>query len=303
MKAFRYFLLFVEVTVSISFLLIVIGYLVKPHTDTPDQQTILSSLTFTENSHPSDPSTKQVSIYDLGLQMVQGTYSIPADWLVQQYVYTSPNNYSSYNYGYSRISSGNRFLVSFNGSQGEIIRCQDHYGNYEWGKATNFEKFESEADSLCQVGLLSHVADLKVSEFSANDPTEAKYLNNYVKIDSMYQYLEAPFTGVLEGKNCEGIVRLLYSTPASSVNMVRVIVTLAPEGRLSEVLETENKIAFSYQANPAHERYQLNTSRPHQQFIDQIDDYDYIPESSGWHPDSTYDWEKYQNWERVTPNY
>lgn len=293
MKPFHSFLIVTEVVFFICFLFLAFGFVSELPEDSPNQLGIFT----TENTALSDSSTKQVTIYDQGLQMVYGTYAIPTNWSIQQDVYTSPYTYDYYTYGYNRSGSRNRFLVSFNGSQGEIIRCQDHYDNYQWGKATDFKKFKSEVDSLCRVGLLSYIDDLEVGEFSANNPTGAKYLTNYVKIDSMYQYLKAPFTGKMEGKNYKGIVRLFYPILASSVDMARVIVILAPVGALSEVLKTENQIAFSYHANPAYEQYHLNTRRWHQQYLDQIDDYN--PENL----DSIYNWEEYQDWVKITPNY
>ena len=306
MKAFRYFLLIIEVAVSIGFILLALGFVDEFPTDAPNQLSKLGVFT-TEDTYPSDSSTKQVSIYDQGLQMMRGNYAVPSDWLLQQDVYTHPFDYG-YNSYDQYTNPRNRFMVSFNGSQGEIIRCQEHYGNYQWGKATDFKNFKGEVDSLFRVGLLSHLDNLVLSDFSANNPTEARYLTNYIKIDSMYQYLEASFTGELEDKDYEGIVRIVYPNLTSSVNVVSVSVILAPSGTLSEVLKTENQIAFSYQANPAFEQYWTDTRRWHQQYIDQADNY-YIPEKPGWHPDSAYHyapmsgWEEYQNREKITPSY
>jgi len=287
------------------FVVMIVGFMEKPTISSADQQVVLASLPATESHHPSDSSTKQVSVYDQGLQMMRGTYTIPADWLLQQDVYTAPQTYRYYDYN---TTSEYRFMVSFNGPVGEIIRCREHWGNYQWGKAADLSKFQPEVDSLIRIGLLSHLDNLTLGTFSANNPTEARYLANYVKIDSVYQYLEASFTGELNGQACEGIVRVLYPNSVSGyVNVVSASVILSPIGKLKEVLEVENQIAFSYRANPTFEQYWVDQTNPHERYRDQIRNY--LPEPPGWHPDSAYQWEptegwgKQQGWSQLTPSH
>ncbi|MGD1891726.1 MAG: hypothetical protein ACFB15_14195 [Cyclobacteriaceae bacterium] len=281
------------------FVVMIVSFMEKPSISSTDQPVVLASLPTTESHHPSDSSTKQVSVYDQGLQMMRGAYTIPTNWLLQQDVYTPPQTYGYHNYNNREEY---RFMVSFNGPTGEIIRCREHWGSYQWGKATDFYKFQPEVDSLIRIGLLSHLDNLVLGTFSANNPTEAQYLANYVKIDSVYQYLEAPFSGELDGQACEGIVRVLYPNPISGyVNMVSASVILSPLGKLTEVMEVENQIAFSYRANPTFEQYWVYRGRAHDQYIDQINKH--IPEPPGWHPDSTYQWGNMEGWNKIKPNY
>jgi hypothetical protein len=287
------------------FVVMIVGFMEKPTISSADQQVVSASLPTTESLHTSDSSTKQVSVYDQGLKMMRGAYTIPANWLLQQDVYTAPQTYGYHNYN----NGGEyRFMISFNGPTGEIIRCREHWGSYPWGKAADFSKFQPEVDSLIRIGLLSHLDNLALGSFSANNPTQARYLANYVKIDSVYQYLEASFTGELNGQTREGIVRVLYPNPVTDyVNVVSVSVILSPVGKLKEVMEIENQIAFSYRSNSTFEQYWVDRTNPHERYLDQIRNH--LPEPPGWHPDSAYrwepmeGWEKHQDWSELTPSH
>ncbi|MEK6478961.1 hypothetical protein WJR50_15550 [Catalinimonas sp. 4WD22] len=300
MKFFTYFLLIAEVILAICFGFMFIGYTIAPDDSMQNPHAVkLSSVAFMKKDQVLSDTVKKIAVYDRGLQMIRGSYVIPHNWLVQQDISTDP-------YTGGRLTN---YFLSFNGPHGEMIRSHMYMGNYKLGKASDFKDFEEELQPLIKQSLQGLMDEMQLEEIRTGKLTEASYLRTYVRIDSMYQYLEVPFSGKLEGESQKGLVRIIYPNPVYNyVNIVTIGIITAPEDELAETLKKEEQIAFSYQANPAFEEYCLHLYKIYQRTMDR-----YIPERNGWHsndwhsndwhsndwhPDSSYHTD-YSDWEYI----
>jgi hypothetical protein len=215
----------------------------------------LSDMIFEQS--PED-SLKQAAVYDKGLQMLRGTYAIPKDWLLQQDIYSSPM------YG----GSLQRMMLSFRGENGELIRVEQHAGSYPIGKAEDFRKFGEELEKIYQQGFRGILDEYQLENTTASKPSGISYLDTYVRTDSLYQYLETRVSGKREGKAYEGIIRIVYLSFADDRGeMVHTYLTLSPKGRLEQTLQTEEHIAYSYEANPAFDQYVLMLYRQYSDYM------------------------------------
>ena len=209
----------------------------------------------------AEDSLKLAAVYDKGLHMLRGTYKIPADWLLQQDIYSNPW------YG----DNMRQLKLSFRGAEGELIRVEQQPGRYPIGSAKDYRKFRGELEKIYQQGLRGILDEYQLQNTSASQPSGISYLDTYVKTDSLYQYLETRLTGKRNGKAYEGIIRIVYYTYADDHSeMVHTYLTLSPRGKLEQTLQTEEQIAYSYEANPAFEQYVLKIYEQHRKYVDRF---------------------------------
>jgi len=204
-------------------------------------------------------SLKLAAVYDKGLQMLRGTYVIPKDWLLLQNISSSPW------YG------GNlqQLMLNFRGINGEFIRIEQHPGSYPIGEAEDHEKFRDELEKIYQQGLRGILEEYQLQNTTAGTPSGISYLDTYVKTDSLYQYLETRLTGKRDGRAYEGLIRVVYRYYGGEQSYtMHTYLTLSPKDKLDQTLQTEEKIAYSYEANPAFEQYLLQINKNYREYVD-----------------------------------
>lgn len=244
MKKLHFFLLGIVFSILLAIALFFFANALILNRESNNMQD-LSDMLFEQS--PED-TLKQAAVYDKGLQMLRGTYAIPKDWLLQQDIYSNPW------YG----GSPQRLMLSFRGENGELIRVEQHAGSYPIGKAKDFGKFRDELEKIYQQGFRGILDEYQLENTTASKPSGISYLDTYVRSDSLYQYLETRVSGKREGKAYEGIIRIVYLSFADDRSeMVHTYLTLSPKGKLEQTLQTEEHIAYSYEANPAFDQYIL----------------------------------------------
>lgn len=257
MKNLHVFLLGIAFSLLLLFALLLLSF-AAPKYQENNPMDELAGIIFERST---TDSTKIAAIYDKGLQMLRGTYAIPKDWLLQQDIYSSPW------YG----SSPQQLKLSFRGAEGELIRVEQHPGSYPIGKAADHNKFRRELEKIFQQGLRGILDEYQLQNTTASKPTGISYLDTYVRTDSLYQYLETRLTGKRDEKAYEGIIRLVYYVyDKDQSTSVHTYLTLSPKGKLEKTLQTEEKIAYSYEANPAFEQYVMKIYGQHRDYIDRI---------------------------------
>lgn len=254
MKNLHFFLLGIAFSLLLLFALLLLNYAAPKYQD--NNMNALADMIFDRST--SD-SVKVTAIYDKGLQMLRGTYAIPKDWLLQQNIHTS----SWYGGGLQQL------MLSFIGVNGELIRVEQHPGSYPIGEAEDHEEFRDELEKIYQQGLRGILDEYQLQKTTAGKPSGISYLNSYVRTDSLYQYLETHLTGKRDGKAYEGIIRLVYFAYGEEQSAsVHTYLTLSPKGKLAQTLQTEEKIAYSYEANPAFEQYLLQINKYYREYVD-----------------------------------
>jgi hypothetical protein len=270
MKNLHFFLL----GIAFSLLLLLASILLNYAAPKYQENNPMDELAETIFERSTKDSTKIAAIYDKGLQMLRGTYVIPEDWLLQQNIHTS-----------SWYGSLQQLMLSFKGVNGELIRVEQHPGSYPIGKAEDHEDFRDELEKIYQQGLRGILDEYQLQKTTAGKPSGISYLDSYVRTDSLYQYLETHLTGQRDGKAYEGIIRLVYFAYGEEQSAsVHTYLTLSPEGKLAQTLQTEETIAYSYEANPAFEQYLLQINKYYREYVDRYTQpYDYYRNSFNRH--------------------
>lgn len=187
-------------------------------------------------------SLREVSVYDEGLQMWQGSYQLPRDWQMRHDVATDTPHADHYE----------KFNLSFHGSEGEIIKSLGYSLYNQLGKPDEPGGFEQAWRATLQDGLAGLLDTYEVGEPEETAPHGIHYLSAYLQPDSRWQYLQAHLRGQKDGKAYEGIVRITNISPEIDwMNNFCMSVSICPTGRLQNTLATEVEIALSYKANPA----------------------------------------------------
>lgn len=254
MKNLHFFLMGIAFSLLLLFASMLLNYAAPKYQDNNNMD-VLADMIFDRST--SD-SIKLAAVYDKGLQMLRGTYVIPKDWLLQQNIHTS-----------SWYGGLQQLMLSFKGVNGELIRIEHHPGSYPIGEAEDCEKFRDELEKIYQQGLRGILDEYQLQTTSAGKPTGISYLDSYVRTDSLYQYLETRLTGKRDGKAYEGIIRLVYIAYGEEQSAsVHTYLTLSPKGKLAQTLQTEEKIAYSYEANPAFDQYLLQINKNYREYVD-----------------------------------
>ncbi len=187
-------------------------------------------------------SLMQVSVYDQGLEMWQGSYRLHREWHMRHDVATDTLQEDHYN----------KFNLSFHGPEGEIIKSLGYNLYDQLGSREPPKSFEDEWQAKIRQGLSDYLNSYQLGKLQETDWTSINYLVSYLPTDSTCQYLQVPIRGQKDGQAYEGIVRIIKISPELNwLNNFCMSVTLCPAGLLQQTLETEAKIAESYAANPA----------------------------------------------------
>ena len=194
----------------------------------------------------ADGRGQQVVIVDRGLQMAQGTYTIPAGWQVQQDVATDPNT--------GQLA---RYRLDIWGPNGELIRGLRPV-NYGQMMGTSFEQTWR---GLAMQGAQGEVGDVSIGSLQRSERLER--LRPFQRAAARAQQMgfrvegfEAPLRAQSDRGPVEGAVHVLHWTSPQMAGMGVVLasVILSPADRATETLRLNAQIANGFQPNPAFEQ-------------------------------------------------
>lgn len=190
--------------------------------------------------------TQQVVIVDRGLQMAQGTYTIPSGWQVQQDVATDPNT-----------GQPARYRLDIRGPNGELIRGL-RPANYGPMTGTGFEQTWR---GLAMQGAQGEVGNVSIGSLQRSERLER--LRPFQRAAARAQQMgfriegfEAPLRAQSDRGPVEGAVHVLHWTSPQMAGMGVVVasVILSPADRAAATLRLNAQIANGFQHNPAFEQ-------------------------------------------------
>jgi hypothetical protein len=194
----------------------------------------------------ADGRAQQVVIMDRGLQMAQGTYTIPSGWQVQQDVATDPNT-----------GQPERYMVDIRGPNGELIRGL-RPATYGPMTGTGFEQTWRD---LAMRGAQGEVGNVSIGNLQRSERLERlrPFQRAAAKAQQMgfrIEGLEAPLRAQSDRGPVEGAVHVMHWTSPQMAGMgvVLAAVILSPADRAAETLRLNAQIANSFQPNPTFEQ-------------------------------------------------
>jgi hypothetical protein len=189
---------------------------------------------------------QQVAILDQGLQMTQGTYTIPVGWQIVQDVATDPNT-----------GQPARHQLDIRGPNGELIRG---LRPTTYGPMTG-SGFEQTWRGLALQGAQGEVRDVSIGTLQRSERLERlrPFRRAAAKAQQMgfrVEGLEAPLRAQSDRGPVEGAVHVLHwtSPQMSGMGVVLASVILSPADRVTETLRLNARLANGFQPNPAFEQ-------------------------------------------------
>jgi hypothetical protein len=189
---------------------------------------------------------QQVVIADRGLQMAQGTYTIPAGWRVVQDVATDPNT-----------GQPARYQLDVRGPDGELIRG---LRPTTYGPMTGAD-FEQTWRDLTMRGTRGEVRDVSIGTLQRSERLERlrPFQRAVAKARQMgfrVEGLEAPLRAQSDLGPVEGAVHVLHwtSPQMAGVGVVLASVILSPADRVTETLRLNAQLANTFEPNAAFEQ-------------------------------------------------
>jgi len=194
----------------------------------------------------SNAEMQRVVIMDRGLQMAQGTYTIPAGWQLQQDIATDPNT-----------GQPARYRLDIRGPNGELIRGLRPV-NYGQMAGTSFEQAWR---GLAMQGAQGEVGNVSIGTLQRSERLERlrpvqRAAAKAQQMGFRVEALEAPLRAQSDRGPVEGAVHVLHWTSPQMAGMGVVLtsVILSPADRAAETLRTNAQIANGFQPNPAFEQ-------------------------------------------------
>ena len=187
---------------------------------------------------------RKIVVYDQGLQMPIGTYTVPEGWRVIQDIATDPY-------------SGNfkKFRLDVVGPQGELVRMfhsvpylEEKSVEQRW-RQTVADSLQSELDQLT-------IGDFKPSEYMQRSERMKEYARLATDQGNILKYLEATVSGSRNGQAYRGIVRIIDLTSAARPNtgMLTLSFAICPAGQFPQMMQIMEEIDDSYEENPRFEQ-------------------------------------------------
>ncbi|MEK6478962.1 hypothetical protein WJR50_15555 [Catalinimonas sp. 4WD22] len=214
------------------------GYAYAPGQYPNDGQAV----TAPSNQFTTNPSSEggKIVLYDKGLQMPMGTYTIPEDWKLSQDIAVDPNT-----------NETARYHVEITGPNGELIRS---LGTTKFGAMAgiSFEKGLQRALSGLQLEQL-RVGNLEQDPQAQQVLMKLKVYQRLVNNGTQIQCLKAPVSGYLNGQSYEGFVQI-NKLGNAQMGSLSVSGSIAPSGNLALLTKVKTMIDESYTLNPAYEQ-------------------------------------------------
>ena len=212
--------------------------------------------TYPVNSQPEAASATQASyanqttaqgrveIYDQGLQMPIGSYTLPEGWKLVQDIAINPST-----------NQPVKYKLDMMGPQGEFIRA---LGTAQYGTMAG-KSFEQSWKQLVMAGLQG---ELEQMSFGALEPDrqaqqkaeENKVYQRIMRQGIQVQCLRVPLSGRRNGQMFEGMVQLTYTSNPHMFGTVTAVSAIGPAGKLSQLMQTKANIDNSFQMNAAYEQ-------------------------------------------------
>lgn len=196
--------------------------------------------------HASSSQGQRVMLVDQGLQMPRGSQIVPAGWQLSQDIATDPNTAMLV-----------RYRTELRGPNGEASFGLGHvpYGPMA---GVGFEQAWREA---VMRGLQGEVQDLELGELRRSAHIEQQASFQRVAQETRQQGnevqgLEAPLRGRVDGRAVEGLAFVLhiFSPQMPGLGTLGVSALTSPPERLEEALRLADRMAASFEPNPAFEQ-------------------------------------------------
>ncbi|MGD1891725.1 MAG: hypothetical protein ACFB15_14190 [Cyclobacteriaceae bacterium] len=202
-------------------------------------------------------SGQKVEVYDQGLQMSTGSYTVPAGWQIVQDFATDPNT-----------GQPLKQKMDIVGPQGELLRSLG-MTQYAAMMGTNFD------ESWRKTALAGLRGELGQEMQSNLSPSARMQQNQMIKQYAQtaasqgfkLECLEASISGNRNGQPYQGVVSIIHLTPANMPNMgtIQLSFTICPANQLQQTISIGEQVANSFQPNP---QYQQRLQQIQQRMMD-----------------------------------
>ncbi|MEQ9438249.1 MAG: hypothetical protein RIG62_04345 [Cyclobacteriaceae bacterium] len=197
----------------------------------------------TYNSQPMNSQGKVV-LYDKGLQMPIGTYTLPEGWSLTQDVATDPATNKSIQYN-----------VEMSGPRGEMIRS---LGNAQYGQMVG-KSFEQAWYQTVMAGLQGEFGQINFGTFQPDplaqqNALKIKVIQRLLSQGGQVQCLQAPISAQRNGQMIKGIVTIMKMDISPAMGSVTVGCAIAPASEHDQLMQARASIIDNYVPNPAYEQ-------------------------------------------------
>ncbi|MEM9829020.1 MAG: hypothetical protein AAF944_00200 [Bacteroidota bacterium] len=188
----------------------------------------------------------KVEVYDQGLQMPTGSYTVPNGWQIVQDYATNPNT-----------GQPMKQKLDIVGPQGELLRSLG-MAQYADMMGTNFEQSWKQMTMSGLKGELNQVnlgRPTNSARMQRNQMMQ-QYAQTAASQGFKLELLEASVSGNRNGQPYQGLVSIVHLFPANMPNMgtIQVSFTICPTNRLEPTLNIGEQIANSFQPNPQYQQ-------------------------------------------------
>lgn len=189
-----------------------------------------------------------ITLYDKGLQMPRGTYEIPEGWNLRQNLATDPTS------GQPTVTQ-----MEIWSDHGDLIMALPQ-GSYAVSMGRSFQQtwqrlaYSSLRNNFQQI----RFGQPRPSPSLMNTGGVQQAARQAVQNGNRFQAMEVPISATREGAPFDGLLRFAHLTPANAPFQLGGIylgsITLAPHGRLDQVLQTKQRIDASFVSNPTYQQ-------------------------------------------------
>jgi hypothetical protein len=199
----------------------------------------------TQTSYANQTTAQgRVEIYDQGLQMPIGSYTLPEGWRLVQDIAINPST-----------NQPVKYKLDMMGPQGEFIRA---LGTTQYGTMVG-KSFEQSWKQLVIAGLQGELEQISFGTLEPDRQAQRKMEENkvYQRIMSQgtqVQCTRVSLSGRRNGHMFEGMVQLTYTSNSHMFGTVTAVSAIGPAGKLAQLMQTKTSIDNSFQMNPAYEQ-------------------------------------------------
>ncbi len=209
-------------------------------------------LTGTAQSHPVDGGSitadGKVVLYDKGLQMPMGTYTLPEGWKLIQDIAIDPST-----------NMPVRYQVDIFGTQGELIKA---LGTSRYGQMAGGMSYEQSLQRTVASGLSGELEQIRLGNPEPDPQAEQRAAKNEIYRRVMnqgmqVQCLKIPISGLRHGQKYEGYIQVTRIMPANnphSYGSVTVTCAIGQAGQSMALMQVKNNIDDSFTIDPAYQQ-------------------------------------------------
>jgi len=188
---------------------------------------------------------KTITIYDKGLQMPMGTYTIPSGWELTHDIAFDPNT-----------ARATRYQVDLQGPNGELSRMFQHFYSYGQMYGTSFDHSLQQAVPAAMGNVVQQARFDRISRSPQFDqlPQFQKMKQQMAAQGMQAEGLEMPFAGMRNGRAVRGKLLFIHCQAQWGGLLMAVGQYLAPENVFGKAEGVFDEISKGYRPNPAHEQ-------------------------------------------------